>query len=445
MNDETIFDPKEVKNEPLDNAKDNEKTVLDEETALNEGQKPSEAEETSNDKKKKAFKAAGIAGAAGMAGAAIGVLTPVNVFPIASEIEGEDIINEIGSPQPAPSASTHLQGHDMEVATSVNDSMSFNQAFAAARHEVGPGGLFVWHGHTYGTYYANEWNAMSPEEHNQYWADVHHTTSHIEYEPQPDPVPQPDPEPTPQPEPAPHPDPEPTPQPDPVPQPDPEPIPQPEPEPIPSPEPETLQLHEEDVISVMDVNDDGNIDAVIADVNHNENPDIVVDTTGDGKFDTLILDPEVDEDGELVVNESNVHQIDDISIIPSEVEDPSNPTLIITESDVYEAIDVNDDGQVDALIVDANGNDETDLVLDTTGDGQMDTLIFDPGVDDEGNLVINEDNVSNIGGVVITPEQDPDIQPEYIAENQDVDELANVTPDPDVTIDNNMGMDDFVG
>lgn len=36
------------------------------------------------------------------------------------------------------------------VATSVNDDMSFNETFAAARHEVGAGGAFEWHGNIYG-------------------------------------------------------------------------------------------------------------------------------------------------------------------------------------------------------------------------------------------------------------------------------------------------------
>ena len=444
MNDETLFDPKEVKDEPQNN-----EVMNNDETVAEEMQQPLE-NEMPKEKKKKDFKMAGIAGAAGVAGAAIGVLTPVNLFPDAPEIEeGGDAINE-NEAHPAPSSSAHLQGHDMEVATSVNDSMNFSQAFAAARHEAGPGGLFVWHGHTYGTYYANEWNAMTPEEQNQYWADVHHTTSHIVYEPQPEPEPTPDP--IPDPAPNPQPEPEPDPQPDPEPQPEPEPHPDPNPhpdDPTPAPQPETLQIHEDDVIAVMDVDDDGKIDLAFVDANHNNKPDLVADTTGDGKFDTLVLDPEMDEEGELVVNEANVHEIDDVHIITNEVVDPVVPVngnvLELNENEVFDSIDVNDDGQIDALIVDANGNAEADLVLDTTGDGKMDTLILDPGVDDEGNLVINEDNVSNIGGVVITSEQDPDNQPEYIAENQDVDELANVTPDPDITIDNNMGMDDFIG
>lgn len=83
-----------------------------------------------------------------------------------------------------PTVSEQLVGHDMNVASGINDSMSFGEAFAAARQELGAGGLFVWHGNTYGTYYANEWNAMSAEDQDQYWADVFHTTSNIEYEPQ---------------------------------------------------------------------------------------------------------------------------------------------------------------------------------------------------------------------------------------------------------------------
>ena len=50
----------------------------------------------------------------------------------------------------------------------VSDDMSFSEAFAAARAEVGPGGVFVWHGGVYGTYYETEWNAMSAAERNEF-------------------------------------------------------------------------------------------------------------------------------------------------------------------------------------------------------------------------------------------------------------------------------------
>ena len=42
-----------------------------------------------------------------------------------------------------------------------NDKLSFSEAFEAARAEVGPGGIFRWHGNIYNTYTAEEWNSMS--------------------------------------------------------------------------------------------------------------------------------------------------------------------------------------------------------------------------------------------------------------------------------------------
>ena len=58
--------------------------------------------------------------------------------------------------------------HDIPVATGVNDSMSFNQAFATARREVGSEGAFVWRGQVYTTYYAEEWKALTPAQQNAF-------------------------------------------------------------------------------------------------------------------------------------------------------------------------------------------------------------------------------------------------------------------------------------
>ena len=51
----------------------------------------------------------------------------------------------------------------LKVAT-VDDSMSFSQAFEAARAQVGAGGVFTWHGNIFNTYTADEWKAMSNED-----------------------------------------------------------------------------------------------------------------------------------------------------------------------------------------------------------------------------------------------------------------------------------------
>jgi len=68
---------------------------------------------------------------------------------------------------------------DIAVATSINDDMSFGEAFAAARAEVGPGGCFEWHGNVYGTYTADEWNNMTAEERAD-WSD-HFSWNHIDH------------------------------------------------------------------------------------------------------------------------------------------------------------------------------------------------------------------------------------------------------------------------
>ena len=55
-----------------------------------------------------------------------------------------------------------------DVATTVNDELAFSQAFGAACAEVGAGGAFEWRGNVYSTYTAEEWNGMSAEERNEY-------------------------------------------------------------------------------------------------------------------------------------------------------------------------------------------------------------------------------------------------------------------------------------
>ncbi|MEE1178066.1 MAG: hypothetical protein U0K71_13770 [Paludibacteraceae bacterium] len=54
----------------------------------------------------------------------------------------------------------------------VDDSLTFSQAFAEARHQVGAGGVFEWHGKVYGTYYKTEWDNMSDSEHAEWRAKI---------------------------------------------------------------------------------------------------------------------------------------------------------------------------------------------------------------------------------------------------------------------------------
>ncbi len=58
------------------------------------------------------------------------------------------------------------------LATSVEEDMTFNEAFATARQELGPGGVFEWEGNIYNTYYKEEYDAMSDTQRTDYMAEA---------------------------------------------------------------------------------------------------------------------------------------------------------------------------------------------------------------------------------------------------------------------------------
>ena len=76
---------------------------------------------------------------------------------------GENASDGLADNQPAEGGVNVAQPH--------ND-LSFGEAFAAARAEVGPGGVFHWHGGIYNTYTADEWNAMSHEQKQEFAQQV---------------------------------------------------------------------------------------------------------------------------------------------------------------------------------------------------------------------------------------------------------------------------------
>ena len=72
---------------------------------------------------------------------------------------------------PEPGETSHTLENGLKVAA-VNDDLSFGEAFAQARAEVGPGGVFHWHGGIYNTYSADEWNAMTVEQKHDFAQQV---------------------------------------------------------------------------------------------------------------------------------------------------------------------------------------------------------------------------------------------------------------------------------
>ena len=79
---------------------------------------------------------------------------------LAKESDVEDV-SSVEAPDAGDTSYTLENG--LKVAA-VSDDLSFGEAFEQARAEVGPGGVFHWHGGIYNTYSADEWNAMTIEQ-----------------------------------------------------------------------------------------------------------------------------------------------------------------------------------------------------------------------------------------------------------------------------------------
>lgn len=132
---------------------DEQTTIIEE--GVNEVQEPKKTS-----KWKKAAGMAGI-GAAGIAGG----------IGLSAIVSGDDAVAaNVGK------ANMVKPAGDVKVAE-VNDDMSFSEAFASARKQVGAGGVFEWRGKQYGTYYKTEWDSMSQAEKDRYAANVFGTSS----------------------------------------------------------------------------------------------------------------------------------------------------------------------------------------------------------------------------------------------------------------------------
>lgn len=127
---------------------------------------------------KESIKAAAIGAGTGL------FIGGLSTFFMGMKAESDDNVQDGTESNNDEHAQTAWADDQVHIATSVNDDMSFSEAFAAARSEVGPGGAFEWHGKIYGTYYADEWNNMTAEERAEYgshfnWNNIDHSTSDV--------------------------------------------------------------------------------------------------------------------------------------------------------------------------------------------------------------------------------------------------------------------------
>lgn len=133
---------------------DEQTTIIEEE--VNEVQEP---KKTSKWKKTAAMAGVGAAGIAG--GIGLSAMASADDAKESADLAERHTVKPVG---------------DVKVAE-VNDDMSFSEAFASARKQVGAGGVFEWRGKQYGTYYKTEWDSMSQAEKDRYAANVFGTSS----------------------------------------------------------------------------------------------------------------------------------------------------------------------------------------------------------------------------------------------------------------------------
>lgn len=150
INEETILQGQNVVNE---------ETVVENETAKNQVNEP----KPKKDRKLSPIIDLGVGTGAGAAAGVIATLLTSGTIPS----QGEELVNPVKPEDDGLTTPVRTDGQ-LPIAHGVDDSMSFNEAFRVAHDEVGPGGVFEWHGQLYGTYTAAEWRNLSSEERLEY-------------------------------------------------------------------------------------------------------------------------------------------------------------------------------------------------------------------------------------------------------------------------------------
>lgn len=363
--------------------------TMDEETIVDQSKVQSQTgnkEDKKNDKdapkgKRKITTATRIIAAAFAGGMATRLFSPMKVFPNAS-VEGLfDSDAHTEESESAPVASAHLVGHTMPIASEVNDSLGFNEAFAAARKETGPGGLFVWHGNTYGTYYKNEWDAMSQEEQDQYWADVQHTSQQIHYE---------------------------------------------------EPELESESDSDLDVEQNPDLRNEPELDEELLVESVEEEQELqeddVFEFVVNEEEDSDLVEVELDDeaDVEVSIDEDGIDEI-------AEVED---------EEPIEVSIDGDDEAEV--LVDDVDENEEIELAVETDDEILEDPLPIDVDTEEEDEVAFDENEMLQTEDEMDMSDDLLNNQEEECAtENADIDDFASTSLDPEIEIENDMDMSDF--
>lgn len=367
-NEETILDPQAFagSNSSKQNAPTGNKT----ESNVPD-KKETKSAKGSNTAEKVAYAAGGfVAGAASMAAG--------DVFAAAkTEEEVENTAEEQPQIDPANSPSEQeaiiASDEGLRVAQ-VDDDKPFNEAFADARAQVGPGGVFEWHGKVYGTFYKDEWEQMSAEERAEWQSkvdyddlrdeneaqqyaqhqDTHHHSAAQAHESEPD-----------------------------------------------TNVHQTMQSQEQEpVVEIVDirqgdVDGDGQLDTVVelnngimfADLDHDGEADVAAaDINGDGMISNdevadvraeHIVMPDATNGATYTSQQSSGSEEVDVHVIEVGQEDldgngmAENVALVEIDGNEVMLVDIDDDYVADVMIADMNGDDQIDgnEIVDITSEG----------------------------------------------------------------------------
>ena len=330
----------------------------------------------------------------GSAGTVFAANAPVQDEEAAAEEVGEEVVEQVveedattaheevtsaeGIDTVVEEATVPEIGETVEVASNVNDNMSFSEAFASARAEVGPGGVFVWNGNVYSTYYEEEWDNMTDEQKEEFSDAVHNTASSTTEEDS-------------------------------------------------APEyannyheasntdggvqvvsDEVVETEDGQVVrvtgvvvdghygEVYDYDNDGQADAALVDTNDDGSPDLaMVDENGDG----YISEVEVYSMGDSgMVSASDYHEASyeegEVQVLSDQVVETEDGqvvrvTGVEVEGHYGEVYDYDNDGKADAALIDANDDGTSDVAMvDENGDGYIsENEVY--SVTDSGMIAMN--------------------------------------------------------
>jgi len=107
------------------------------------------------------------------AGATVNVNVTVNGEPVEVTPEPAGTVTPV-EPAPAPEDAILANSNGIEFAH-VSQDVPFAQAFAEARAQVGAGGVFEYQGNLYGTFYAEEWEELTPGQRASFTNEVQST------------------------------------------------------------------------------------------------------------------------------------------------------------------------------------------------------------------------------------------------------------------------------